>query len=296
MSAALGAWFLASRPKTLPAAAAPVVVGAAAAHAAGGFRTGPVLAALLGALLIQIGTNLANDWMDFERGADTADRVGPTRVVQAGLLSLDAVRRGTFAVFGAALLVGVYLTWAAGWPVVVIGLASILAGLAYTGGPFPLAYNGLGDLFVLVFFGFVAVCGTAWVSALEVPVQAWYGGLAVGALSTALLCVNNLRDVETDARAGKRTLPVLLGRRGGEIEYVLLLGAAYFAPALLYRFEQASPWVLLPLLTMPEAFRLVHRISRRPDSEDMIRLLEATARLLLAFGALLAAGLVAGGR
>jgi 1,4-dihydroxy-2-naphthoate octaprenyltransferase len=296
VSAALGAWVLASRPKTLPAAAAPVVVGAAAAHAAGGFRTGPVLAALVGALLIQIGTNFANDWMDFERGADTADRVGPTRVVQAGLLSPEAVRRGTFVVFGTAVLVGVYLTWVAGWPVVAIGVASVLAGLAYTGGPLPLAYNGLGDLFVMIFFGFVAVCGTAWVSALEVPAAAWYGGLAVGSLSTALLCVNNLRDVETDRRAGKRTLPVLLGRRGGEIEYVLLLGAAYLAPALLYRLEHGSAWSLLPLLTLPEAFRLVQRMTRRPSAEGMIRLLEGTARLLLAFGALLAIGLVAGAR
>jgi 1,4-dihydroxy-2-naphthoate octaprenyltransferase len=285
---------LASRPKTLPAAAAPVVVGGAAAHAAGGFRAGPVVAALAGALLIQIGTNFANDLMDFRRGADTADRVGPTRVVQAGLLSPAAVRRGTGAVFGLALLVGVYLTWAAGWPVVVIGVASILSGLAYTGGPLPLAYNGLGDLFVLIFFGFVAVCGTAWVSALEIPVQAWYGAVSVGALSTALLCVNNLRDVETDRRAGKRTLPVLLGRRGGEAEYVLLLAAAYLAPALLHRLEGASAWVLLPMLTLPEAIRLAHRMTRRPDARGMIRLLEGTARLLLAFGALLAAGLVAG--
>jgi 1,4-dihydroxy-2-naphthoate octaprenyltransferase len=296
VTAALGAWVLASRPKTLPAAAAPVVVGAAAAHAAGGFRAGPVLGALLGALLLQIGTNFANDWMDFERGADSADRIGPTRVVQAGLLSAAAVRRGTFAAFGAAALVGVYLTWAAGWPVVVIGVASVLAGLAYTGGPFPLGYHGLGDLFVMIFFGFVAVCGTAWVSALEVPPAAWYGGLAVGSLSTALLCVNNLRDVETDRRAGKRTLPVLLGRRGGELEYVLLLGAAYLAPALLYRLEHHSAWCLLPLMTLPEAFRLVHRMSRRPNAEGMIRLLEATARLLLMFGALFAAGLVAGAR
>jgi 1,4-dihydroxy-2-naphthoate octaprenyltransferase len=285
---------LASRPKTLPAAAAPVVVGGAAAHAAGGFRAGPVVAALAGALLIQIGTNFANDLMDFQRGADTADRVGPTRVVQAGLLPPAAVRRGTATVFGLALLVGVYLTWAAGWPVVVIGLASILSGLAYTGGPLPLAYNGLGDLFVLIFFGFVAVCGTAWVSALEIPVQAWYGAVSVGALSTALLCVNNLRDVETDRRAGKRTLPVLLGRRGGEIEYVLLLAAAYLAPLLLSLLEGASAWVLLPMLTLPEAIRLAHRMTRRPDARGMIRLLEGTARLLLAFGALLAAGLVAG--
>jgi 1,4-dihydroxy-2-naphthoate octaprenyltransferase len=178
--------------------------------------------------------------------------------------------------------------------VVVIGIASILAGLAYTGGPLPLGYNGLGDLFVLIFFGFVAVCGTAWVSALVVPVEAWYGAVSVGALSTALLCVNNLRDLDTDRRAGKRTLPVLLGRRGGEIEYVLLLGAAYFAPALLYRFERASAWVLLPLLTLPEAFRLVHRMTQRPEPTGMIRLLEGTARLLLMFGALLAIGLVAG--
>ncbi|UCF66293.1 MAG: 1,4-dihydroxy-2-naphthoate polyprenyltransferase, partial [Acidobacteriota bacterium] len=235
--AALGRWklwWLAARPKTLPAALAPVIVGSAAAAQASVWRWGPALAAALGAVMIQIGTNLANDVQDFERGADTGDRLGPLRVTQAGLMKPAEVRRGMVVAFGIAILAGLYLTAIAGWPVVAIGLISIASGLAYTGGPLPLGYHGLGDLFVFLFFGFVAVCGTAFVIAGFVPAVAWVASVPIGALATTILAVNNVRDHETDRRAGKRTLPVLLGRRSGVLEIALLLAAAYLTPLLLF--------------------------------------------------------------
>jgi len=188
------AWILAARPATLTAAFAPVAVGTACAWRVGGFRWDAALAALLGAFLIQIATNFANDMFDFQKGADTEERLGPTRAAQAGLLTVRQLRRGIIVAFALALGTGIYLTSIAGPAVIVIGLASMAAGLAYTGGPFPLAYNGLGDVFVMGFFGFVAVCGTAFVQALSVPDVAWVASIPIGALATAILVVNNVRD------------------------------------------------------------------------------------------------------
>lgn len=288
-------WLLAIRPKTLPAAVAPVAVGTACAYAAGGFRWLPALAALAGALLLQIASNLANDVFDFEKGTDTAERVGPTRVVQSGLLSARAVRAGLAVAIGLAMAIGVYLVWAAGWIVVVIGLASIAAAIAYTGGPYPLGYHGLGDVAVLVFFGFVAVCGTAYVQALEVPALAWWAALPMGALATAILVVNNVRDIETDARAGKRTLAVRLGRDGALVEYRLLLAAAYVVPLALVLLGRLDAWGLLPLATLPVALRLTRRVARErgPALNDA---LAATARLLFLYGILFAAGIALAAR
>ncbi|HEX6276792.1 MAG TPA: 1,4-dihydroxy-2-naphthoate polyprenyltransferase, partial [Polyangiaceae bacterium] len=240
------AWVMATRPPTLLAAVVPVAVGTAVAAAEGSARTGPALAALVGALLLQIGANFANDVFDFEKGADTAERLGPVRAVQAGLLSPRSVRRGMFVVFALALLVGAYLTSVAGPAVVVIGLASIAAAVLYTGGPYPLGYHGLGELFVLLFFGFVAVAGTAFVQLGNVPGLAWWAAVPVGALATAILVVNNLRDIATDAPAGKRTLAVRFGERGAVLEYVLCVAAAYAVPALLFLRGHAGPLVLLP--------------------------------------------------
>lgn len=286
-------WILAIRPRTLPAAVAPVLVGTACAHAVDGFRAGPALAALAGALLLQIGANLANDLFDFEKGADTAERLGPTRVVQSGLLSPSAVRTGMAITFGLALLVGVYLVWVAGPVIVLIGLLSIAAAVAYTGGPYPLAYNGLGDIAVLIFFGFVAVGGTAFVQAGYVPVLAWIAAVPVGALTTAILVVNNVRDMETDAMAGKRTLAVRLGRRGAVAEYALLMAAAYAVPVALLLVGRLSGWVLLPLATAPLAIRL-YRGVRDERGRALNPALGGTARLLFLFGALLALGIVLG--
>ncbi len=284
------AWVLASRPQTLTVGAVPVAVGTACAFALDSMHVGPALAALAGALLIQIGTNFANDVFDFEKGADTEDRLGPVRAAQAGLLTAGQLRLGMIAAFGLAMASGVYLVTVGGWPIVAIGLASILSGIAYTGGPYPLGYHGLGDLFVLVFFGFVAVCGTAYVQLGSVPALAVWAAIPIGALATAILVVNNLRDRDTDARVGKRTLAVRLGRRAGLAEYTLLLGAAYATPVALAMAELAKPWVLLPLATFPLAVRLTRGLFRsRP--EEMNPYLGGTAQLLLFFGLLFAVGL-----
>jgi 1,4-dihydroxy-2-naphthoate octaprenyltransferase len=277
---------------------APVVVGGAVAVAAGGFRLGPAVAALLGAILIQIGTNFANDVFDFEKGADTEERLGPTRAVQAGLLSPRQMRVGMAFTFALAFGCGLYLVaalgglsrWPAGWPILLIGVAGIVAGIAYTGGPYPLGYHGLGDLFVILFFGFAAVGGTTYALAARVPETAWWAAVPMAGLSTAILAVNNLRDRETDARAGKRTLAVRLGAAGARWEYALLLLASYLTPVVLY-LRGLSPWpVLAPLVTLPLAVELLRRVWRR-EGRALNPCLGGTARLLLLFSLLFAAGL-----
>ena len=289
-SGSMGAWLLAARPQTLPVAVAPVAVGTAVASTLGPVRWGAVAAALIGALAIQIGTNFANDVFDHEKGADTAERLGPTRAVQSGLLSAPAVKIGMIVAFVAAFLAGVYLTTVAGAPIVVIGVASILSGIAYTGGPYPLGYHGLGDLFVLAFFGFVAVAGTSLVAAGSVPPLAWLAAVPVGALATAVLVVNNARDHQTDVRAGKRTLVVRFGRRFANLEYGALVAAAYLAPAVMALTGLARPGVLAPWLTLPWAVWLCVRVTRA-EGRALNPLLPATARLLLGVSALLAIGI-----
>jgi 1,4-dihydroxy-2-naphthoate octaprenyltransferase len=287
----VGAWVLAARPATLTAAFAPVAVGTACAWRVDAFQWDAALAALLGAFLIQIATNFANDLYDFQKGADTEARLGPLRAAQAGLLTVTQLRRGIVVTFALAFGVGMYLTWVAGPAVVAIGLSSIAAGLAYTGGPFPLAYNGLGDVFVMAFFGFVAVCGTAFVQALQVPQIAWLASIPIGALATAILAVNNVRDFEGDAFAGKRTLVVRFGRQAGLYEYVFLLILAYATPLVLLMLDWASPWVALPLLTVPWALRLARSVSR--DRGAMLnQTLAGTAKLLSVYGVLFAIGIV----
>jgi 1,4-dihydroxy-2-naphthoate octaprenyltransferase len=285
------AWIAAARLRTLPAAVVPVAVGTACAAASGGVALGPALAALGGALAIQIGTNFANDVFDAERGADGPDRIGPLRAVAAGLITAGAMKRAMIAAFGVATLLGVYLVAVAGWPVVAIGVASVVSGIAYTGGPWPLGYHGLGDLFVLVFFGFVAVCGTAFVQLGRVPDLAIAASVPVGALATAILVVNNLRDRATDERAGKRTLAVRLGRRGALIEYAALVAIAYAVPAALAAGGRLA--VALPLLSAPIGAVRVRALIAADDGPAFNHCLAATAQLLLLFGGLFAAGLAA---
>ncbi len=287
------AWVLACRPATLAAAVVPVAVGTACAAALGGLRIGPALAALAGALLLQIGANLANDVFDYEKGADTHERLGPTRAVQSGLLPASSVRTAMFVVFGLALLVGAYLTAVAGPAIIAIGLLSIASAIAYTGGPWPLGYHGLGDLFVMLFFGFVAVCGTAFVQLGSVPALAWWAAVPVGSLATAILVVNNIRDRTTDLAAGKRTLAVRFGRRAALAEYLLLLAAAYSVPVLLFRTGTASAWALLPLLSLPIAVSLAWRLSTQ-EGARLNQVLAGTARLMLIMGLTFALGLVPG--
>lgn len=285
------AWLLAARPRTLPAAAAPVVVGSALAWADGAFAPLAAASALLGALLLQVGANLANDYYDHAKGADTADRVGPLRATQAGLLPPAHVRNAAFGVFAAAVLVGLYLVAVGGWPILAVGLASLVAGWAYTGGPYPLGYHGLGDVFAFLFFGPVAVAGTYWVQALALTPEALLVGVPVGLLTTAILVVNNVRDADTDARAGKRTLVVRLGRRAGRAEYALLTVTAYaLLPVLVAVFDR--PWTtLLPFLALPFGARLVVALAKESGAALNARL-AATAQHLLVFSVLLAVGLV----
>jgi 1,4-dihydroxy-2-naphthoate polyprenyltransferase len=288
---AFGTWVSAARLRTLPAAVVPVVVGTACAEASGGVALGPALAALGGALAIQIGTNFANDVFDAERGADGPERIGPLRAVSAGLITAAAMKRAMIAAFSVATLLGVYLVNASGWPVVAIGIASIISGIAYTGGPWPLGYHGLGDVFVMVFFGFVAVCGTAFVQLGHVPPLAITAAVPVGALATAILVVNNIRDRDTDERAGKRTLAVRLGRRGGLVEYAALVALAYAIPLGLAAAGRL--YVALPVLSLPIAVARISDLIAATDGPAYNRCLAATAQLLLLHGGLFAAGIAA---
>jgi 1,4-dihydroxy-2-naphthoate octaprenyltransferase len=290
----VGAWLMAARPKTLTAAIAPVLVGTGLAANHGVTAWLPALAALVGAVLIQIGTNLANDYYDFVRGGDTEERVGPVRVTQAGILPPATVKRGMVATLGAAMAVGVYLVWVGGWPIVVIGLASVACAVLYTGGPFPLAYHGLGDVFVFVFFGLVAVAGTYYVQGLTWPADAWLAGAGLGALSTGILVVNNLRDIETDARANKRTLAVRLGPTGTKVEYLIMLAVAAAVPVLgVVRFGWPTA-ALAALACVPLAIVPTRAVLTFERPAQLLPALGGTARLVVAYGVLLTVGLALG--
>jgi 1,4-dihydroxy-2-naphthoate octaprenyltransferase len=283
-------WLLASRPKTLPAAFVPVLVGSALA-AREGFYNWQAAALCLGfALLIQIGTNFANDYFDFLGGADSPARVGPRRAVASGLVSPRAMRAATALVFAAAFLVGLGLIRFGGLWLVPLGIVCIACGLAYTGGPYPLAYNGLGDLFVFVFFGLVAVCTTYFVQAGSPGIEVWLAGAAIGLLSTNLLVANNYRDRDGDAAVGKRTLVVILGERAARVQYAASNTAAFAVVVALWQ-RSGSSWLLLPLAILPLA--LWNIVALRPTATplELIRLLGRTAALLLAYGVLLSVGL-----
>lgn len=291
----LRAWVLAARPRTLLAAVAPVAVGTGLAAGRDVFSAGPAAAALAGAVLIQVGTNLANDYYDHVRGGDTEDRVGPVRVTQAGILEPAAVKRGMWAVFAAALVVGGYLVAVAGWPIVVVGLVSIAAGIGYTGGPYPLAYHGLGDVFVFLFFGLVAVGGTYYVQALDFRAELLLAGSGIGALTTAILVANNLRDLDTDARVGKRTLAVRIGVAGTQLEYVLLLAVAFAVPFVGASFFGWTRWSYLALAAAPLAAAPLRRIvTRGHDPRALMPTLGQTAAVTGLYGLLLAGGLAFG--
>lgn len=286
------AWVMAARPATLPAAIAPVLVGTAVAVHAHHVRVLPFLAALVAAMLIQVGTNFANDLFDFHKGADTVARLGPVRVTQSGLISPREVARAMAVTFGAAVLVGLYLVILGGWPILLVGLASIAAGILYTGGPWPLGYHGLGDVFVFVFFGLVAVSGTYYVQAGAVSATAVAAAVPVGLLATAILIVNNVRDMETDRGAGKRTLAVRLGRRATRAQYAVVVGGAYVVPPLMWLAHAASALVWLPWLTVPLAYRLIGTVATREDGPTLNGALKGTGHLHLLFGILFAAGLL----
>lgn len=291
------AWLLASRPATLLACAVPVLVGTAMAARDGVLRLDAAAVALLCSGLIQIGTNLYNDYADFKKGADDEARLGPARATQRGWLTPRQVALGAALCFGLSVLFGGWLVYLAGWPILVVGLLSVFFGYAYTGGPLPLAYNGLGELFVMIFFGVVAVCGTYYVQAVPSgAAQLWSWPVAltsvsVGALASCILVVNNLRDHITDARAKKRTLAVMLGPTAARWEYALFILLAYAMPALAVGLGWGSSWWLLPMLSLPLAFKEIRAIFRE-EGAALNPHLGATARLELVFGVLLSVGVL----
>lgn len=282
---------MAIRVPTLPAAVVPVLVGSATALADGMFRPLAFLAALVASLLIQIGTNLANDYFDHKKGADTAERLGPTRVTQSGLIAPTTVRNAMLISFGLAALCGIYLIVVGGWPILVIGMLSIAAGVLYTGGPFPLGYNGLGDLFTFIFFGLVAVVGTDYLHSGAFRWVALLAAIPVGLLVTAIIVVNNLRDAPTDRKAGKRTLAVIFGERFARSEYAALLLLAYLLLPVVWMWGGASPAALLPWLSAPLAMPLLDAVAKQ-RGRPLNKALAGTARLHMVFGALLTLGLI----
>ena len=286
-------WIMAARLRTLPAAVAPVLVGTALAVRDDEFHALAFVAALLGAILIQIGTNLSNDYSDARRGADTEDRLGPVRVTAGGLVPPRKVLIATYLAFGGAVLVGMYLVYVAGPELLLVGAASILAGVLYTGGPRPYGYEGLGEVFVFTFFGLVAVTGSYYVHAERLPGEAILLAVPVGLLASAILVVNNVRDLETDRRAGKRTLAVRLGRPRTRVLYAVMLAGAFLTAPVPWLFGDLDAWVLLCWLALPVALRLVRTVRERTDGPALNGALAGTGMLQLAFCILLSAGILA---
>jgi len=286
---------MAARVRTLPAAVAPVLVGTSLALGDGHFRALAFLAALLGALFIQVGTNLSNDYSDARRGADTEDRLGPVRVTAGGLVPPSQVLMATYITFGLAVLCGVYLVAVAGPELIAVGAASILAGVLYTGGPRPYGYEGMGELFVFLFFGVVAVTGSYFVQVQHLPWQAFVCAVPVGLLASAILVVNNVRDMETDRRAGKRTLAVRLGRSRTRWLYVAMLGAAFVTAPLPWAFGSMSAWLLLTWAAIPLAVGVIGVVRTRTDGPSLNGALAKTGALQLVFCVLFSAGILASG-
>jgi 1,4-dihydroxy-2-naphthoate polyprenyltransferase len=285
-------WLMAARVRTLPAAIAPVLVGTALAGFEHVFHPLRFLAALIGAIFIQVGTNLSNDYSDARRGADTEERLGPVRVTAGGLVPPQQVLIATYVSFGVAVLAGVYLIAVAGWQLLLVGAASIAAGVLYTGGPRPYGYEGLGELFVFLFFGIVAVAGSYFVQTTHLEWEAFALAVPVGLIASAILVVNNVRDIDTDRRAGKRTLAVRLGRERTRVLYAGMIYGAYLLAPVTWLFGALKPWLLLSWLTLPLAAQLVRTVRNRTDGPSLNRTLAQTGMLQLTFCVLLSAGLL----
>ncbi len=290
--AAIRIWLMAARLRTLPAAIAPVLVGTSLAGYYHVFHPLRFLAALIGAIFIQVGTNLSNDYSDARRGADAEDRLGPVRVTAGGLLPPKRVLVATYLSFAIAVLAGAYLIAVAGWLLLLVGAASILAGILYTGGPRPYGYEGLGELFVFLFFGIVAVAGSFFVQVKHLDWEAFALAVPVGLLAAAILVVNNIRDIDSDRRAGKRTLAVRLGRERTRTLFAIVVYLAYALAPVTWLFGPTKPWVLLPWLTLPVAAPIVRVVRNRTDGPSLNQALAQTGMLQLAFCMLLAAGLL----
>jgi 1,4-dihydroxy-2-naphthoate octaprenyltransferase len=288
-------WVMAARLRTLPAAIAPVLVGTSLALGDGVFHPLAFVAALLGAIFIQVGTNLSNDYSDARRGADTEDRLGPVRVTAGGLVPPGQVLLATYVTFGLAVACGAYLVAVAGPELLAVGAASILAGVLYTGGPRPYGYEGLGELFVFLFFGIVAVAGSYFVQVQSLPWQAFLCAVPVGLLASAILVVNNVRDMETDRRAGKRTLAVRLGRARTRALYVTMLAGAFLTAPLPWPLGSMDAWLLLPWLAVPLAVAVARVVCARTDGPSLNGALARTGALQLVFCLLYSAGILAAG-
>jgi 1,4-dihydroxy-2-naphthoate polyprenyltransferase len=285
-------WLMAARVRTLPAAIAPVLVGTSLAGFAHVFHPLRFIAALVGAIFIQVGTNLSNDYSDARRGADTEDRLGPVRVTAGGLVPPKRVLVATYISFGVAVLAGIYLIAVAGWQLLIVGAASILAGVLYTGGPRPYGYEGLGEAFVFLFFGIVAVAGSYFVQVKHLNWEAFALAVPVGLLAASILVVNNVRDIETDRRAGKRTLAVRLGRERTRALFAAMIYVAYLLAPVTWLFGPLKPWVMLPWLTLPVAAPIVRTVRNHVDGASLNQALAQTGLLQLSFCTLLAAGIL----
>ncbi|MGN6190428.1 MAG: 1,4-dihydroxy-2-naphthoate polyprenyltransferase [Conexibacter sp.] len=285
-------WLMAARPKTLPVGLAPVLVGTALAGTADVFHPLRFVAALLGALFIQVGANLSNDYSDARRGADTEDRLGPVRVTAGGLVPPRQVLIATYVTFALAVLCGVYLIAVAGWQLLLVGAASIVAGVLYTGGPRPYGYEGLGELFVFLFFGIVAVAGSFFVQTEQLVWEAFALAVPVGLLASAVLVVNNVRDLETDRRAGKRTLAVRLGRAHTRSLYAAMVYGAFLLTPVTWLFGPLDAWLLLPWLAIPLAAPVVRTVRSRTDGPSLNEALARSGQLELLFCVLLSAGIL----
>lgn len=285
------AWILASRPRTLLAAVVPVIVGTSIAVHDGKFETTAAIIALLCSILIQIGTNFSNDLFDFIHGTDKHDRLGPQRAAASGLLSINEMKIGTALTFGLSFILGLYLVYTGGWIVFLIGVVSIAAGLAYTAGPLPLAYNGLGDVAAFLFFGFIGTVGTYFVQAHEFSWMSFWASIPVGALITNILVVNNYRDREEDRSNGKNTLAVIFGERFSRIQYTMFLFVSYLILFVVYFTFKKSLFVFLPLLSLPLSIKLIKMIYTL-HGRELNKTLELTAKLSAIYGFLFAAGIL----
>lgn len=287
-------WVEASRPKTLTAAFTPVLVGASIAWHDGNFVIFHSFIALICAFLIQIGTNFANDYYDFVKGADTDERIGFQRATASGLISPKLMLRATFTSMLLAFLFGLYLVWIGGWQVLVIGLFSLLFGVLYTGGPYPLGYNGLGDIFVFIFFGIVAVMGTYFVNALEWSTESFWASLAVGALCTNILVINNLRDIEQDAKVGKRTLGVIFGDTALKVEYSIMIMLAFSVLPIFFFHLEYNFWIFIPIISLPISLMHTKKVWTETHKPNLNKVLEQTAQFMALYGVLFSIGIILG--
>ena len=284
-------WILATRPKTLPAAASPVILGTALSYHDGIFHSFILLMTLLAAVLIQIGANFANDVYDYQKGTDRDDRLGPKRATQSGLITPEKMKQAMWRIFALAIFVGFYLAWVGGWPIVFIGLASIAAGIAYTGGPYPLGYHGLGDVFVFIFFGLIAVPGSYYLQTGIITSTSLWLGAALGMLSTAILVVNNIRDMETDIVTGKKTLAVRWGKSFSHIEFSILVIIPFIIPLCMWWNTRYNMSLLITLFALPIAVHLIIQLISKTGRE-LNKVLAGTARFLFIFTILFSLGLI----